>query len=64
MKQIKYKTNKDGISTTRCPHGFTTFKGNRPKRVGGDCLFCKYRKHIDTDNQIVECLYVGKKKVT
>ena len=62
MRKIKYKLNKEGESVTRCPHGFTTFVGNRPKRVGRDCLFCKYRKHIDYDNHIVDCLYGGKKK--
>lgn len=61
MRKIKYKKNKDGISTTFCPNGFTTFVGNRKKRVGDDCLFCKYRKHIDYDAGIVECLYHGKK---
>lgn len=57
-KEIKYKVNKDGISVSFCPNGFTTFVGNRRKRVGDDCLFCKYRKHVDYDNKIVECNYV------
>lgn len=61
MRRIKFKRNKDGISTTFCPNGFTTFVGNRKKRVGDDCLFCKYRKHVDYDNNEVECLY-GKRK--
>ena len=39
MRKIKFKRNKDGISTTFCPNGFTTFVGNRKKRVGDDCLF-------------------------
>lgn len=60
-KTIRYKVNKNGISVTLCPNGFTTFVGNRRKRVGDDCLFCKYRKHIDFDNHEVECLY-GKRK--
>lgn len=57
MRKIKYKLNKEGESVTRCPNGFTTFVGNRPKRVGRDCLFCKYRKHIDYDSHVVDCLY-------
>lgn len=61
MKTVKYKLNKHGESVTYCPHGFTTFVGNRKKRVGADCLFCKYRKHVDYDNQVVECEYVKKK---
>ena len=61
MKKIKYKVNKDGVSVTFCPNGFTTFVGNRRKRVGDDCLFCKYRKYVDYDNHIVECLYGSKK---
>ena len=60
-RTIKYKVNKDGISKTKCPNGFTTFVGNRPKRVGDDCLFCKYRKYVDYDNHIVVCLYGSKK---
>lgn len=59
-KKLKYKVNKDGVSVTFCPNGFTTFVGNRKKRVGDDCLFCKYRKHVDYDNHEVECLYVRK----
>ena len=66
MRKIKFKRNKDGISVTFCPNGFTTFVGNRRKRVGDDCLFCKYRKHVDYDRQIVECNFVrngcGKRK--
>lgn len=61
MKKVKYKLNKDGESVTRCPNGFTTFAGNRPKRVGRDCLFCKYRKHVDFDEHVVDCLYHGKR---
>lgn len=61
-REIKYKTNKEGISTTKCPNGFTTFVGNRPKRVGDDCLFCKFRIHVDYDNHIVNCSYVKKDK--
>lgn len=61
MKKIKYKLNKQGVGTTACPHGFTTFVGNRIKRVGSDCMFCKYRKHIDFDDQIVECLCDGRR---
>lgn len=38
--------------------GGTTFVGNRPKRVGKDCLFCKYRNQVDFDNNVVECNYV------
>lgn len=60
-KTIRYKVNKNGISVTLCPNGFTTYVGNRRKRVGDDCLLCKFRKHIDFDNKIVECLYGGKK---
>lgn len=59
-KLIKYKVNKDGVSTTKCPNGFTTFVGNRPKRVGDDCLFCKFRDHVDYDNHEVVCNYVRK----
>ena len=62
-KSIRYKVNKNGISVTLCPTGFTTFVGNRRKRVGDDCLLCKFRKFIDFDNKIVECLYVKKNKV-
>lgn len=61
MKKIKFKTNKEGESMTRCPNGFTTFVGNRPKRVGRDCLFCKFRKHVDFDGHEVECMYTKKK---
>ena len=60
--KIKFKLDKYGRGTTGCPHKFTTFVGNRPKRVGSDCLGCKYRKFIDYDAGIVECLYHGKKK--
>lgn len=60
-KTIKYKLNKDGFSTTRCPNGFNTFKGNRPKMVGSECMYCKYREHIDFDNHVVKCGYVRKK---
>lgn len=60
-KKIKYKTNKDGVSVTYCPNGFTTFVGNRKKRVG-DGLLCKYRKHVDYDNHEVECAYAKNKK--
>ena len=63
MRKIKFKVNKDGDSVTRCPNGFTTFVGNRPKRVGKDCLFCKYRKNVDFDNHIVECNYVRHERV-
>lgn len=59
---IKYKVNKDGTSTTKCPNGFTTFVGNRQKRVGDDCLFCKYRIHVDYDNHEVKCSYDKKNK--
>lgn len=59
---IKYKVNKDGTSTTKCPNGFTTFVGNRAKRVGDDCLFCKYRIHVDYDNHEVKCSYDKKNK--
>ena len=59
-RKVKYKLNKKGMSTTRCPNGFTTFVGNRPKMVGRDCMFCKYREHIDFDNHEVKCSY-GKK---
>ena len=62
MRKIKFKLDKYGRGTTACPHKFTTFVGNRIKRVGSDCLLCKYRKHIDYDNGIVECLYGGGKK--
>lgn len=61
-RTIKYKLNKDGVSVTKCPHGFTTFVGNRPKRAGDDCLFCKYREHVDYDNHEVKCSYVKKNK--
>ena len=61
-KLVKYKLNKDGISVTFCPNGFTTFVGNRRKRVCDDCMSCKYRKFIDYDNNVVECLYKGKSK--
>lgn len=57
MRKINFKVNKDGDSTTSCPNGFTTFVGNRPKKVGRDCLFCKYRNHVDFDNHVVECNY-------
>lgn len=60
-RTIKYKLNKDGYSTTRCPHGFTTFVGNRPKMVGRSCLMCKYREFIDFDKKEVKCSYVRKK---
>ena len=61
MRIVKYKVNKGGISVTYCPNKLTTFVGNRRKRVGDDCLFCKYRKHVDYDNHEVECLYGSKK---
>lgn len=61
-RKVKYKLNKEGFSTTRCPNGFTTLKGNRPKRAGDDCLFCKYRVHVDYDEHIVTCSYVKPKK--
>lgn len=57
MRQIRYKVNKKGISTTPCPNGFKTFVGNRPKRAGDDCLMCKYREHVDYDNHVVICKY-------
>lgn len=60
MKQIKYKVNKNGISVTPCPNGFTTFVGNRNKRTGDDCLMCKYREHVDFDNHVVICKYERK----
>ena len=53
--RVKYKLNKEGVHVTPCPHGFTTFTGNRLKRVGKDCLFCQYREHVDYDNQEVIC---------
>lgn len=59
---IKYKLNKQGMGATRCPNGFTTFVGNRPKMVGSDCMLCKYREHIDFDKQEVKCSYVKKNK--
>lgn len=62
MKKIKYKLNKQGIGTTPCPNGFTTFVGNRIKRVGSDCMFCRWRHHIDFDNMIVECSYGNRSK--
>lgn len=62
MKKIKFKLNKHGVGTTACPYRFTTFVGNRIKRLGSDCMLCKYRKHIDFDTQTIECLYEGKKK--
>ena len=62
MKKIKYKQNKNGESITLCPNGFTTFVGNRKKRVGSDCMFCKYRVHIDFNEHIVDCGYVKGKK--
>lgn len=58
VKTVKYKVNKEGVSVTYCPHGLTTYLGNRRKRVGDDCLMCKFRKHVDYDGQAVECLYV------
>lgn len=61
MRKIKFKLNKQGAGTTACPHGLTTFVGNRIKRVGSDCMFCKYRKHIDFEGLIVECMYGDKK---
>lgn len=61
-RTIKYRQNKYGYSTTRCPNGFTTFVGNKPKMVGSSCLMCKYRVFIDFDAQTVECSYVRKKK--
>lgn len=57
MMKVKFRLDKYGRGTTACPHKFTTFVGNRPKRVGSDCLGCKYRKHIDYDAKIVECSY-------
>lgn len=61
MRKIKFKLDKYGRGTSACPHKFTTFKGDRLKRVGSDCLGCKYKKHIDYDNGIVECMYGGRK---
>ena len=58
MMKVKFKLDKYGRGTTACPHKFTTFVGNLIKRVGSDCMLCKYRKHIDFDNHEVECLYV------
>lgn len=60
MRQVKFKRNKQGISVTPCPNGFTTFTGNRPKRAGDDCLMCKYREHVDYDNNVVICTYIKK----
>lgn len=61
-REIKYKVNKEGFSVTYCPNGFTTFTGNRRKRVGDDCVGCQYRKHVDFDKHIVECQYGTKRK--
>lgn len=60
-RKIKYRLDKEGRATTKCPNGFTTFVGNRPKRVGMDCMFCKYREHIDFDEKTVLCNYKKKK---
>ena len=60
-RNYKYKLNKDGIGVTRCPNGFTTFTGNRPKRMPDDCMLCKYRVKTDYDGHVVTCSYVKKK---
>ena len=60
MKKINYKVNQWGESVTKCPNGFKTFTSGRPKRVGADCMLCRYRKHVDFDNHVVECEYVKK----
>jgi hypothetical protein len=58
MKKIKYKVDEWGVSKTKCPNGFTKFKSGAPKFCGSDCMFCRYRNHVDFDNHVVECNYV------
>lgn len=60
-RNYKYKLNKDGYGTLKCPNGFTTFTHNRLKRMPDDCMLCKYRIRIDFENQTVACGYVKKK---
>lgn len=61
-RELKYKVNEWGESLTKCPNGFTVFSSGRPKRLGRDCLLCRYREHVDFDNHVVKCNYVKKNK--
>lgn len=55
--KIKFKVNEDGMSMTRCPHGFVTRTTNRIRKVGYDCDYCKWKISKDYENKIVECAY-------
>lgn len=64
MMEFKFRLNEYHESLTKCPHGLKTFTTGRPKRVGRDCMFCKFMEDVDFTNRVAKCKYEvrGRKK--